>query len=140
MGKQHIIAKRSCSLTKSAFIGILCAILVSALLTAGLAGLTINGNLNETMSKAGVFLTRAVSVLLGALLGTGLGKSKYLQIIGIVVLGYLLLLIGIGIIMFDGSFQKFVLGVISVMTGGAAACLIRLKPQKTRRHAVRHSR
>lgn len=116
------------SLSSAIVSGIGIALLLSVLLTALLASFILNGRLGENSVSVSIFVVRAISLLAGALIGAKILKHGYLKVVGFVALGYLLALIGTGIIFYDGSFKHFLPGVISVLTGGLIALVVLLKP------------
>ena len=118
-------------------IGAAVAIILSALLTAALAGLIGNGKLAERAVDVSLPIIRFLSVLIGGLIGTSVSKEKVLPVIGGVSLGYLILLIALGIAIYDGSFHGFGLGVLSVGIGALAVTGIRLKANSKQKHRVR---
>lgn len=128
------------STTSAIAIGLAVTLVVSILLSAGLTSLVINGNLNENSVRISVFVIRTISVLLGGLVGASLSKGKYLPIVGIIALIYAIVLIGFGIIFYDGSFQNFGFGMLSMIIGGALACIIKLKPLRKPRRTVKYGR
>lgn len=140
MRKLRATPKGGCSTIVSISAGIIAALIISTLLSAGLTSLTVNGKVKEEITGIYIFIIRALSVLIGSLLGTGLEKGKYLPVISAVTLGYLLVLLGFGITVYNGSFQNFGGGIVSILSGSVIACLIKLKPQKRQKHAVRYAK
>ena len=115
-------------------VGIIIALTLSFFLSAGLTSLVMSNKLSESSTSPFTFAIRTVAVLAGALIGTVFAKDKYFVNIGIIALGYLIILLGLGITLYDGSFQNFGTGILSVIVGGSIGYLIRLKSQnKTRR-------
>ena len=140
--KQLLRAKTSSgqSTTSAIVIGLAVTLVVSILLSAGLTSLIINENLSENAIRISVIVIRTISVLLGGLVGSSLSKGKYLPVIGIIMLIYAIVLIGFGIIFYDGSFQNFGFGMLSMIIGGALACIIKLKPLRKPRRTVKYGR
>lgn len=124
------------SLTSGIVVGIVAASLLSVLLTALLTNIVLSNNLRENSIDAIVFLIRAISLLVGVLFGAMVSKKKHLQLVGFAALGYLLMLIGTGIVFYDGNFKHFLSGVASVLLGGIAALAIIQRP-KGRSHRGR---
>lgn len=122
-----VISNRT--ITVGVLIGITSAVLGSLLLTAGAASLISRNRLPEESSKWIVPAIRTITVLFGTLIGTGVVKEKCLATMGIIAVGYLILLLGLGIVFYNGSFQHFGAGILSALAGGVAGCLIRLKSQ-----------
>ena len=110
-------------------LGALAAVAVSLLLLSGLTSLSMKGDINENTANGFVFVFRIIAVLLGVLLGAGITKEKTLITAGIITAIYLVTTIGIGIVVYDGSFVGFGLGALSVLLGSVAGYLIRLKVQ-----------
>ncbi len=125
--------KPKSSVVKSAGVGILVAIAMSAVLTGLYGVLMLNGSVGETPSKAAIFLIRVVSVAVGGFVAGALTNEYFLPIIGIVAGGYLILLLGTGIAAYDGSFKNFGSGLLSVILGGTIPCITKLKAPKKRR-------
>ncbi len=137
---KHLGAVVNRSAATSIGIGVGGAVAVSALLSMGLSSLVINGAIQETTTSRYIFAIRALSVLIGGLLGAGIAKGKYLPVIGLTTLGYLIVLLGVGIAMYDGSFQNFGAGIVSVLAGGIIACILKLKPQRKSKRNARYIR
>jgi len=121
-------------------IGIGVAMILTILLSAGLTSLVLNGKFSEESARICVFIIRAVSVLLGCLVSSALIKEKVLLTVGGSALGYLAILLGFGIIMFDMSFQNFGMGLLSVVTGSLISYLIRIKPLGSKKKLKRYTR
>lgn len=121
-------------------IGIGAATVMTALLSMGLTSLVINGKIGENSTGIFIFVIRTVSVLLGGMIGTGFSKGNYLPVIGLTTLGYMIIMLGLGITLFNGSFQNFGMGAISVIIGGALACALKLKPPAKHRRTPRYTR
>lgn len=110
-------------------IGIVTAFIISFLLLAGLTSILVSGGLGEGMTGPLVFSIRTISLIVGVLVGTGFVKGKCIIYAGAITLGYMVLLAGLGIVIYDGSFENFGLSIISMVLGGVFGCLIRLKLQ-----------
>lgn len=125
---------------KTSVIGTIIATAISVGLTALLANLVLKGSVEESGTGWYVFGIRLLSVAVGSLVGTGLADEKILPVIGVVSGGYLVALLALGIVFFDGSFRQFGLGLLSVLIGGGLACAVRLMPRKSNKRAVRTRR
>ena len=126
--------KGSKTMTNGVIIGTAVATAISFLLSMGLTSLIGKGSVPENGSGVYIFLIRSLSVLLGSLLSTAIIKEKNLQTIGIVTAAYLIILLGIGIVAYNGSFHNFGIGLLSVLAGGGIACIIKVIPQKKKYH------
>ena len=125
--------KQKFSVVTGAGVGVLIAVVVSILLTGLYGILMLNGQVGESPSMAAVFLIRMVSVAIGGYIAGALTKAHFLPVVGIVTAGYLVLLAGTGIVAFDGSFKNFGSGVLSILLGGAVACITKVKAPKKQR-------
>lgn len=135
--KQHDIKHAQITMT---LLGIGIALVISMLLSVGQTSLMLQGRLQEDKSSIYVFGIRAVSVLIANLLCVRASEGKLLPMIGIISIGYLAVLLSLGIIMYDNGFQNFIIGTVSVVAGGLIACLIKLKPQKNRKYRAKSTR
>lgn len=139
MSKMMIGKTRTGSSTAALGFGIGFTILITLLLSAGLTSLIITGKLHEISLEIFTAIIRAVAVFSGCMITTAIKKEKILQNIGIVTAVYVLVLLGLGIILYDHSFHSFGFGILSVLLGSVAAFLIRLRPNK-QKHIKRHIR
>lgn len=121
-------------------IGIIVASFVSFLLLIGLTSLIVNGTVNEVGTGSYIFIIRTIAAAIGCLTGTVLMKGKYLLIAGAIALGYMIVLLAMGIVLFDSSFKNILSGAASVLLGGAVACFVVLKPLKKSKPAARYRR
>ena len=138
--RAHIASSAKVTEVPAIIIGIIAALIISVLLSAGVTSLIINGTISESAAVPYIFMIRTVAAGIGCLIGVILIKGKYLLIAGMIALGYLAVLVGMGIILFDGSFDNCLSGAFSVLLGAVFACLIVLKPLKKPRHAMRYGR
>ena len=139
MKKSHLSLGKNKNIAVCIGIGLLVSLIISVGLTIGLTSLIQNGKLSENGATP-VFIIRLIATLAGGLLGAGLFGKKFLPVIGAISAGYLIVLLAMGIILFDGSFHKLWMGALSVAVGAAIAILIKLKPQTTRKKALRYTR
>ena len=127
--KTHLPVATNRTTTVGAVIGIVISFVMSLILIAGITGLVTGNKLSEGSLVWLVFVVRIVTVMVGALIGTGLAKEKCVITAGIIVAGYSALLLSLGIVIYDEAFQNFGAGLLSVIIGGAIGYLIRLKLQ-----------
>jgi len=135
--KIRIGTKGQKSLIVSVEIGSAVSLIVTALLSAIAASLTINGGIKEEQMKLCSFAIRMVAVFAGGVVGGGIVKEKSFAAIGLIALAYLSVLVGIGVAVYESSFYGFGSGVGSVAAGGAAACILRLKPSNNRKYVTK---
>ena len=128
------------SLTSAIIVGVIAASLLSILLTALLSSFVLNGRISEGSTDIIIFLIRAVSLMAGTLIAAAIYKQKYLSLVGFTVLGYLLVLLGTGIVFFDGSFNRFLSGVASILVGGIVSLLILTRPKSQSRRPIKYNR
>ena len=133
--KTHLPGKTNSTMTMGVLIGTVVSLLMSFVLVSVTANLITGNKIPEESARWIVFFTRAISVLVGVMIGTGLTKEKLLITVGAILGSYLLFLMGLGIVIYNGSFQNFWTGILSVLIGGAAGWLIRLKLQNKPRRA-----
>ncbi len=136
----HLSASKKVTEVTAVLIGIAAASAVGFLLVAGLTSLIMKGTLGEANTELYVFAVRMTATALGCLISTILVKGKCLIITGAVALGYLAVLIGIGIAVYDGSFNNMFSAIVSVLLGGGIICAVVLKPLKKSKHKVRYGR
>ncbi len=129
-------AKNGQSMGFAVVTGCVSAILVSLLLTIGLTSLILNGSLSESRTGLIAFLIRVLSVFLGCLIAGGICKERVLPVIGLIAGGYLITILVIGIIAFDGSFHNFLSGILSVLLGSVLAFVLRVMPKKRATHGA----
>jgi len=136
----HMFKTGGRSVTLSVVIGVAIAAVISLLLNMGLTSLVMNGHIEANDTAFFVFAIRAVSVIAGGLVAAALAREKMLLLIGLTSIGYLLLLIGLGIIFYDSSFLNFGSGVISAAVGAACACVLKLKAPRKKKHSVKYKK
>lgn len=128
------------SMTTGVCSGIGIALLISMLLTSGLTSLIINEKTGEGVNGMFVFVIRALSVFLGGIIATGIYQEKNLPVIGFTALGYLVILLGLGIVLYDGSFKNFGIGIVSVLVGALIAWAIRLRPKTKSKYLKKYTK
>lgn len=137
MAKMKTTARGNHSVTLSIVIGIVAALVVTFLLTGGLTSLLISGKLGESVTGILIFAIRTISVLLGGLIGSGYSNGRYLQVIALITLGYMVALLGLGMIVYNGTFHNLGMGILSVFVGSLIACLVKIKPKRAGKHVPR---
>lgn len=132
-------SKTGQSLTMAIMAGVFAASALSILLTALVTNLVLKGSLYEKSVGATIFLIRSISTLVGALIGGTVLKQKFLLQVGLTALGYMAILLGIGIVFYDGSFKHFFSGAVSVLVGALAALMVLLMPKRKSRRSLKFS-
>ena len=110
--------------------------MISILLSLLLASFIVEGKAGEGIIITAAHFTRALSVFAGGLISAKMAEGKSLPVVVMVTATYLLLIIALGISIYGNSFQGFIGGIVSALSGGVIAALIVLKPT-TKKH-VRH--
>lgn len=126
------------SVAFSVLAGVIAAVVISLLLNMGLTSLVMKGHVEEKGTKIFMFLIRAVSVMVGGMVATALSKEKLLLVIGLTSVAFLVILVGLGIIFFENAFHNFGGGALSVATGAACACVLKLKVPTKKKHSVKY--
>lgn len=129
-GIRQKTSKAGQSLATAIAVGVVGALLLSILLTALLTNLVLKGAVSERNTAVIIILIRSISIFTGALIGGAVLKQRYLLQAGVTALAYWVVLLGGGIIFYDGSFTHFLSGTVSVLIGGAAALLILQRPKR----------
>ena len=138
--KMRVASSTKLTEAPAVIIGIVTSSIISIFLTVALTSLVMNGGIGELATDPYIFAIRTVATAIGCFVGNVLMKGKFLLITGMVALGYLVILLGMGIILYDGSFKNILSGGVSVLIGGMVACLAVLKPLKKSKHKVRYGR
>ena len=136
MKKVHTFNRKEKTLIFSVCVGIAVALIISTILSIGLAFLVQNGKMEEN-EIIGVFLIRVVAVFVGVLVAATTSANKLLPITGIIATGYLFVLLVVAILFFDGTIKQIWSGVSSVVIGAAVALVIKLKPKTIRNKSLR---
>lgn len=139
MKQLHLSGEKSKNVLTSIGVGLLVALVITIFLTTVLTSLVQNKKIDEK-EIISVFLIRFIATLIGGMSGTVSSDKKLLPIIGGISAIYLLILVGVGIVLFDGVISKLWLGALSVAFGGAIVLLIRVKSQTTSKKAMRYAK
>ena len=134
MAKLRVGSKGKISVAVAGMIGAIISLVMSVLLTVALTNLILKGSVEDKTADIFIFAIRTLSVLLGCVAGSLLTDGKLLQVIGLSALGYLLILLATGIVLFDGSFQGFWIGILSVIMGAVVAILIKSTTLRSNKH------
>ena len=121
---KHKMLKIRSSLITTSLIGVVVALLLSTLFIALFSNLILNGAISDSNTRWFVFLSRGIGLFVGTLMAGAILREQYLKLAGLVLAGYLLILVGIGIIFYDGSFKGFASGVTSLALGSVIAFVI----------------
>lgn len=128
------------SLLYATGIGLAITTIVSIILAVILTSLVMRGSIQEGSASTFIFLIRSISALAGCLIGVKIKEEKCLPTIGAIALGYLFILLGVGIAVYNRSFQHFGISVLSIVIGGLVAYLIQVRPRTNRKHIAKYNR
>lgn len=117
-------SKVSCSLFCGAGIGAIAAILLSLILAATVALMILNETVGEDALQYFTFAILVLSVFTGALTANKLVMRKYALVTAAVAAAYLVVLISVALLCFDGVLTGVLLGVLAVGVGGIASCAV----------------
>ncbi len=137
---KHKATRTENSIFKSVAIGVAAGMVVSMLLLLLLTSLVMNGSVGEDRTQSFIFAIRAVGGFAGCMLATVAAKKQHLLVSGVTAGIYLIALLAVGIVFYEGSFADFGSGLLSVLIGCGIACISRLKPPakgKYKRHIGR---
>ncbi len=105
-------------------IGLAASILSLFLLGAVIATLILSEKITEENMRYFTFASLFVSSLIGCLLSCKKLASKYALAAGLSGLSFLLILVAVGILFFDGGFSNLLINSLAVLIGTAIACAI----------------
>ncbi len=110
-----------------ALIGIAACITIMLIMGAVGAWMINSERLDLTNMNWLKIVIQVLSAFVGTLIALTLVKEKLAIITGMIVAGVLVILICIAMLFFDGISGNILTGVISISSGSAAACLLKLK-------------
>lgn len=136
MKKVYKASERKRSIITCISVGIITSVVISLILTIPVTSLIQKGKLDHNGNII-TFLIRSISVLAGALAGANMTSKRVIPVIGAVSIGYLSILLIIGLLFLDGTIISLGIGFISIAIGCGLACAVKLKPQKKRGKKLR---
>ena len=136
---KHISTQKNKTVISCVVIGTIAAILISVILSAILVFIIQSKKTSDSVMPH-LFAIRFISVLLGALIGTQINNEKSLTEASLITGAYILILLCLGIMFFEGQFNQIVTGVLAGIGGGVLSCLIRLKSKKNKNHVYKVKR
>jgi len=89
------------SITSGILAGTALSLIISLLVTGWMTSLALNGRIGMEQMDVVIFFVRALSVMVGALVATGLYKEKMLMTVEITVGCYMLCIVALGILAFS---------------------------------------
>ena len=136
---KHISTQKNKTVISCVVIGTIAAILISVILSAILVFIIQSKKTSDSVMPH-LFAIRFISVMLGALIGTQINNEKSLTEASLITGAYILILLCLGIMFFEGQFNQIVTGVLAGIGGGVLSCLIRLKSKKNKNHVYKVKR
>lgn len=136
---KHISTQKNKTVISCVVIGTIAAILISVILSAILVFIIQSKKTSDSVMPH-LFAIRFISVMLGALIGTQINNEKSLAEASLITGAYILILLCLGIMFFEGQFNQIVTGVLAGIGGGVLSCLIRLKSKKNKNHVYKVKR
>jgi uncharacterized membrane protein len=130
MKRIHAKSENNNSVVMCIVIGLLVSLVVSVVFSAVLTSLIQKGK-SDQANGLGVFAIRTIATLSGCLTGVVLSKKKPLVVIGIIALGFFVILLMAGLLLFGGAIKRIGNGALSVLLGGLVACVMELRPKKS---------
>lgn len=121
-------------------VGVFTAILTSILLAMIIAVLIVNERVNEKIMYYFTFATQLIATLAGGFAAAKRTGGKYALVSGLTALVYCLILIGAGILFFDGGFRNLGTSVAAIVIGCAGSCTLCISGQGRRRIRKRVTR
>ena len=101
---KSVIKKGERSMASGVAIGVLLSVVISLLLAMGTAGLITKEKLSEGGVHYFALIITLISGMVGGLVAGKVVGSEYAVVTGLTGLAYLLVLISVGILFFDGGF------------------------------------
>ena len=111
------------SVTIRICISAIASIVFSLVLTCLFTGAINNNVFGDSVINVVIFGIRTISVFIGCLIGHKTSQNK-MVVTGIVVGQYILFLLFLGVILYDGTFENFGIGMVSCLVGAFGALLI----------------
>lgn len=115
--------------------GSVVSLVLSVILAMIVAALIVNERIGESAIKYISPIIVLIATMAGCIIGAGLVGEKLAVVSGITGVVYLLILIGTGILFFDGGFHNLWTSILSIIVGCVSSCAIciRGKGSKTKR-------
>lgn len=121
---KSVIKKDERSMATGVAIGVLLSVMISLLLAMGTAGLITNEKLSEGGIHYFTLIITLISGMVGGLVAGKIVGSKYAVVTGLTGLVYLLVLIAVGILIFDGGFNMLWTSAVAIAVGVSISCVL----------------
>lgn len=136
---KHISAQKNKTVIFGVVIGTIAAILLSVILSAILVTMIQSKKTSDSVTPQ-LFAIRFISVMVGCLIGTQINYEKCFIETLLITGAYILILLCLGIMFFDGQFHQIATGVLASIGGGVLSCLFRLKSMKNKNQVYKTKR
>lgn len=113
-------------------IGTLVSLLLSVILSMIIATLVLNERVGEVKIELMSRIVMLISSLFGCIIAIRLNGGKLAIVSGTTGIIYLLVLVGVGILFFDGGFHNIWTSILSVIVGCVASCAICIRGKGSR--------
>ena len=121
---KSVTEKNGCSMASGVAMGVLISVFISLLLAMAVAALITNEHLNEGGMRYFAYIITLISGVIGGIAAGKKVRSKYALVTGLTGLVYCLLLIGAGILFFNGGFKMLWPSVAAIAAGVAVSCVV----------------
>lgn len=121
---KSVIKKGERSMASGVAIGVLLSVVISLLLAMGTSGLITKEKLSEGGVHYFALIITLISGMVGGLVAGKVVGSKYAVVTGLTGLAYLLVLISVGILFFDGGFNMLWTSTVAIAVGVAVSCVL----------------
>lgn len=105
-------------------IGTVVSIVLSVLLAMVISVLIVNEGVSENTIKYSAPIISLIATMTGCIVAARLVGEKLAIVSSITGIAYLLVLIGTGILFFDGGFHNFLTSILSIAIGCVLSCAI----------------
>ena len=112
------------------FLGWLAGIISTLFLTAALTQMILSETLAETSTGIGVMVVLSLSAAVDALVSALIAKQRWLQVCVGAGGAYYLTMLGLGILLFEGTFEGVLSGLMATVGASTMVGLFALKGEK----------
>ncbi len=140
---QHVkkkINKTGKSIAGSVFYGVFLSAMISFVLTLLLALSLEKGTIKEELLKPAIFAVQMISVFCGCIFGMILLQDKKVLVTALVLVGYMALIIVVGVAVYKGFFVSIGSGFISTFAGALTALGVKLIHVPKKNYAKKYIR
>lgn len=140
MNNKRVAEKNNQPVRAGVGMGVLVAILVSVLLAMILAALVINERISENTMHYFTLAILLAATLIGGLIAAKRTGGKCALVSGLTALAYCLVLVGAGVLFFDGGFHNLWTSVAVIAVGFVGSCALCISGRGRGRNRKRFTR